>query len=161
MLDNPASLPFGQTILDRPPAPCGAYKFPEATSLSTCFSSDRSATTLEPDVLSLKLFHPLRLINFKATVFLAPPVIAARFLPRGKQQALPCPATSKLQSDEAERQSAPRSIVSSASKAPLPSLSSHIAWSKKARSGHYSLGDLACGIDLILSPSQAPSLSLF
>ena len=26
------------------PAPFGAYKFPEATSLSTCFSSDRSAT---------------------------------------------------------------------------------------------------------------------
>lgn len=50
LLDNPAGLPFGQTILgpnalDRPPAPFGAYKFPEATSLSTCFSSDRSATS--------------------------------------------------------------------------------------------------------------------
>ena len=49
LVDDPAGLTFGQTIL-RPnafnslPAPLGAYKFPEATSLRTCFSSDRSAT---------------------------------------------------------------------------------------------------------------------
>ena len=49
LADDPAGLAFGETVLpsnalDRLPAPFGAYKFPEATSLSTCFSSDRSAT---------------------------------------------------------------------------------------------------------------------
>lgn len=56
LVDDPAGVTFGQTIL-RPnacnslPAPLRAYKFcwrcpsgPEAISLSTCFSSDRSAT---------------------------------------------------------------------------------------------------------------------
>ena len=49
LADDPAGVAFRETILlsnalDRPPAPLGAYKFPEATSFSTCFSSDRSAT---------------------------------------------------------------------------------------------------------------------
>ena len=49
LADNPAGLAFGETVLIpdafyRLPAPLGAYKFPDATSLSTCFSSDRSAT---------------------------------------------------------------------------------------------------------------------
>jgi hypothetical protein len=49
LADDPAGLTFGETILPSNafyclPAPFGAYKFPEATSLSTCFSSDRSAT---------------------------------------------------------------------------------------------------------------------
>ena len=47
LADDPAGLALRETILpsnafDSPPAPLGAYKFPEATSLSTCFS--RSAT---------------------------------------------------------------------------------------------------------------------
>jgi hypothetical protein len=49
LVDNPAGLALRETVFpsnafDRLPAPLGAYKFPEATSLSTCFSSDRSAT---------------------------------------------------------------------------------------------------------------------
>jgi hypothetical protein len=49
LIDDPAGMPLRETILlpdalYRLPAPFGAYKFPEATSLSTCFSSDRSAT---------------------------------------------------------------------------------------------------------------------
>jgi hypothetical protein len=47
--DDPAGVAFREAVLlpnalDSLPAPLGAYKFPEATSLSTCFSSDRSAT---------------------------------------------------------------------------------------------------------------------
>jgi hypothetical protein len=43
------SMTFRETVLlpntlDCLAAPLGAYKFPEATSLSTCFSSARSAT---------------------------------------------------------------------------------------------------------------------
>ena len=49
LLNDPAGMSFRQAILLPDalyslPAPFGAYKFPEATSLSTCFSSDRSAT---------------------------------------------------------------------------------------------------------------------
>lgn len=49
LTDDPAGLALRETILPSNalyclPAPFGAYKFPEATSLSTCFSSDRSAT---------------------------------------------------------------------------------------------------------------------
>jgi hypothetical protein len=49
LADDPAGMAFGETVFlsnafYRLPAPLGAYKFPEATSLSTCFSSDRSAT---------------------------------------------------------------------------------------------------------------------
>ena len=48
--DDPASQTFAQPVLlpsriDRLPAPFGAYKFPDAMSLRTCFSSDRSATS--------------------------------------------------------------------------------------------------------------------
>jgi hypothetical protein len=50
LADDPAGLAFRKTVLpsnaiDRLPAPFGAYKFPEATSLSNCFSSDKSATS--------------------------------------------------------------------------------------------------------------------
>ena len=49
LTDNPAGVTLRETVLfpnalNRLPAPFGAYNFPEATSLSTCFSSDRSAT---------------------------------------------------------------------------------------------------------------------
>ena len=49
LTDKPAGMTFRQTVPspnppDCLPAPFGAYKFPEATSLSICFSSDRSAT---------------------------------------------------------------------------------------------------------------------
>ena len=49
LADDPAGVAFREAVLlpnalDSLPAPFGAYKFPEATSLSTCFSSDRSAT---------------------------------------------------------------------------------------------------------------------
>ena len=49
LADDPAGLALRETVLlpdaiHRLPAPLGAYKFPEATSLRTCFSSDRSAT---------------------------------------------------------------------------------------------------------------------
>ena len=49
LTDNPAGMTLRETVLppnalNGLPAPFGAYKFPEATSLSTCFSSDRSAT---------------------------------------------------------------------------------------------------------------------
>ena len=49
LADNPAGMAFGEAILlpdafNRLTAPFGAYKFPEATSFSTCFSSDRSVT---------------------------------------------------------------------------------------------------------------------
>jgi hypothetical protein len=47
--DDPAGVAFREAVLlpnalDSLPASLGAYKFPEATSVSTCFSSDRSAT---------------------------------------------------------------------------------------------------------------------
>jgi hypothetical protein len=50
LADDPASTTFGQTILspnafNSLPVSLGAYKFPEATSLRTCFSSNRSATS--------------------------------------------------------------------------------------------------------------------
>jgi hypothetical protein len=49
LADDPAGMAFRETVLlsnalDCLAAPLGAYKFPEATSLSTCFSSERSAT---------------------------------------------------------------------------------------------------------------------
>ena len=49
LADEPAGVTFRELILllDAPyrlPPPVGPYKFPEAISLSTCFSSDRSAT---------------------------------------------------------------------------------------------------------------------
>ena len=49
LADDAAGVTLRETVLladpvDCPPPPLGAYKFPEATSLSTCFSSDRSAT---------------------------------------------------------------------------------------------------------------------
>ncbi|MDX6459416.1 MAG: hypothetical protein QOE55_3113 [Acidobacteriaceae bacterium] len=49
LANDPAGMTFRETVLlpDAPDclaAPLGAYKFPEATSLSTCFSSARSAT---------------------------------------------------------------------------------------------------------------------
>jgi hypothetical protein len=45
LADNPSGMAFGEAILlrdafNRLTAPFGAYKFPEATSFSTCFSSD-------------------------------------------------------------------------------------------------------------------------
>lgn len=50
LADDPAGMTFRETILfsdavDRLPASLGGYKFPEATSASTCFSKDRSATS--------------------------------------------------------------------------------------------------------------------
>ena len=50
LVDDPAGVAFGEPILlldalNRPPAPFGAYKFPDATSFRICFSSDRSATS--------------------------------------------------------------------------------------------------------------------
>jgi hypothetical protein len=50
LVDDPAGVAFGEPILlldplDCPPAPFGAYKFPDATSFRICFSSDRSATS--------------------------------------------------------------------------------------------------------------------
>ena len=49
LTDDPAGMTLRETKLppnafNGLPAPFGAYKFPEAISLSTCFSSDRSAT---------------------------------------------------------------------------------------------------------------------
>jgi len=49
LADEPAGVTFREPILlpnplDRLPTPFGAYKFPEAISFRTCFSSDRSAT---------------------------------------------------------------------------------------------------------------------
>ena len=56
--DDPAGQSLAQPILlpsriDRLPAPFGAYKFPEAMSLRTCFSSDRSATSFLSRLFSL------------------------------------------------------------------------------------------------------------
>ena len=50
LADDPASMAFRQPILlldrlNRLPASIGRYKFPSATSLRICFSSDRSATS--------------------------------------------------------------------------------------------------------------------
>ncbi len=50
LTDDPAGVTFRETVLvpnavDRLPASLGGYKFPEATSASTCFSRDRSATS--------------------------------------------------------------------------------------------------------------------
>jgi hypothetical protein len=50
LTDDPASVTFREAVLlpnavDRLPASLGGYKFPEATSASTCFSRDRSATS--------------------------------------------------------------------------------------------------------------------
>ena len=50
LADDPTGMTLRETVLlpdafYRLSAPFGAYKFPEATSLSTCFSSDRSATS--------------------------------------------------------------------------------------------------------------------
>jgi hypothetical protein len=59
--------------IDRLPAPFGANKFPEATSLSTCLLKRKIGNeTLEADILPLQLLHPLRLIELKTTVFLSP-----------------------------------------------------------------------------------------
>ena len=49
LADDPAGVTFRETVLlpdpvHRLPATLGGYKFPEATSASTCFSKDRSAT---------------------------------------------------------------------------------------------------------------------
>jgi hypothetical protein len=49
LTDDPAGMTFRKTVLlpnalDCLAAPLGAYKFPKATSLSTCFSNERSAT---------------------------------------------------------------------------------------------------------------------
>ncbi len=49
LADDPAGMALREIVLlpnafNRLPAPLGAYKFPDATSLSTCFSSERSAT---------------------------------------------------------------------------------------------------------------------
>jgi len=56
--DDPAGLPFAQpvllpSLLDRLPAPYGAYTFPDAISLSTCSSSDRSAISFFSCLFSL------------------------------------------------------------------------------------------------------------
>lgn len=50
LADDPASVALREAIplldaIDRLPASLGGYKFPEATSDSTCFSKDRSATS--------------------------------------------------------------------------------------------------------------------
>ena len=50
LTDDPAGVTFREAVLlpdasNRLPASLGGYKFPEATSASTCFSSDRSATS--------------------------------------------------------------------------------------------------------------------
>ena len=50
LADDPAGLTLRETVLlsnpiNRLPAQVGAYKFPEAMSFNTCFSSDRSAIT--------------------------------------------------------------------------------------------------------------------
>lgn len=49
LANDPAGLALREMVLvprpcNRLPAPFGAYKFPEAMSFRTCFSSDRSAT---------------------------------------------------------------------------------------------------------------------
>jgi hypothetical protein len=49
LADEPAGVTLGELILlpgpdNRLPTPFGAYKFPEAISFKTCFSSERSAT---------------------------------------------------------------------------------------------------------------------
>ena len=50
LADDPAGVTFREAVLlldpsHRLPASLGGYKFPEATSASTCFSRDRSATS--------------------------------------------------------------------------------------------------------------------
>ena len=50
LADDPAGVTFREAVLlpdrvHRLPASLGGYKFPEATSASTCFSKDRSATS--------------------------------------------------------------------------------------------------------------------
>ena len=50
LADEPTGVTFREPVLlpspfDRLPTPFGAYKFPEAISFSTCFSSERSATS--------------------------------------------------------------------------------------------------------------------
>src|SRR3569833_2156943 len=50
LADDPAGVALREAVLlsdalNGLPAPLGAYKFPAATSLSTCFSSERSATS--------------------------------------------------------------------------------------------------------------------
>ncbi len=58
------------------PAPLGGYKFPEATSASTCFSRERSATSRrQPSVLALQTLHLPGLIDLKAAVLFAPAVV--------------------------------------------------------------------------------------
>ena len=79
---NPAGMTLRETVLppnalNRLPAPFGAYKFPEATSLSTCFSSDRSATRRFRRTFSRsRSFICLAWLNLQPTVFLAPAIIA-------------------------------------------------------------------------------------
>ena len=50
LADDPTGVTFREAVLltdavDCLPAPLGGYKFPEATSASTCFSRERSATS--------------------------------------------------------------------------------------------------------------------
>ena len=57
LADNPAGVTFREAVLfpdtvDCLPASLGGYKFPEATSASTCFSKDKSATSRRNRVFS-------------------------------------------------------------------------------------------------------------
>ena len=81
MTDDPAGLALRETILPSNalyclPSPFGSYKFPEATSFITCFSSDRSAIyqAFKADVLPLQVLHPLRPIELKAAVLFTPAI---------------------------------------------------------------------------------------
>jgi len=62
--------------LNRPPALFRAYRFPEATSLTTASQATVGNQSLQAVVLPLRILHPLGLIDLKPSVFLPLPIVA-------------------------------------------------------------------------------------
>ena len=64
-------------MLYRATSPFGAQKFPEATSFSTCFSSDNSVTRCRRRPFSFSSsFEPVCLFQLQPAVFFAPAVVS-------------------------------------------------------------------------------------
>ena len=92
--------------------------------MSTCFSSDRSATRRLRRVLPLQVLHSLGLIKLKTTVFLPPAIIAllrySGFPSIWRSSTTICSALN---------------LFFDITKAPFQAHFLNKAWSKKARSG--------------------------
>jgi len=144
LFNNPAGVAFGDPefradSLDSLPAPFGAYKFPEATSLALLLERKIGNQTLQTNILPLKVLHPSGLIDFEPAVFLPPAIIAllrypglstcnCRRLPLRRQHLNLAQQSHGLFRAEPLLQHL---------KAPLSGQFSHIAWFKEVRSGQF------------------------